>query len=463
MSDKTDLNLDDEKEKLPPEHDDDLDPDSDTPDLLATPGRGKGVRRLNRVPLIAIGAIVLLAVVAISYTFISRQNQNAGKVAQGPSAPVNNTNAPPVMPTGGDYISPPAAPAETESAPNGGRGSAPATSGTPGTGAAAPVAEKPSEAYQNRLRMIQRLEEKKLTDYEMALGSEPSVSTDHHGGGAQQGNATASSAGNPQPTAASEMQQYLAAMGPQGGGDMGGGMGGGMGGESMQAANRQDQKRAFMNGTPQTDVYLNAQRTAAISPNQEIKAGTVIPGVMISGLNSDLPGQIIGQVRENVYDSASGGNLLIPAGARIVGQYDSGVTIGQERALVVWDRIIFPDSSSISLAKMPGADMSGYAGFNDQVNNHYGKLVFNALMLSTFSAGIQLSQPQAQNGENYSSSQIVAGSMGQQLGQLGMQLAQRGMNIQPTLEIRPGYTFNIMVNKDMILPNWQGHPMAAGQ
>lgn len=456
MSDKTDLNL--EAEKLPPEPDSDgLKADEDTPDFLAAPKRGKGVRRLNRVPLFAIGGIILLAVAAISYTFISRQNQNLGKMAEGPNAPVNTTNAPPVQPTGGDYIAPPSPPANDEAAPSSVPTTAPVNGATPT--AAAP---EMSEAYQNRLRMIQRLEEKKLTDFEMALGGESGVSLNRAGGGQQATSNGTNGTNGQQRTADSEMQQYLAAMGASnGGGEMGGmgGFGGGRG-DDMHAANRQDQKRAFLNGTPQTDVYLNAQRMPAIAPSQEVKAGTVIPGVMISGLNSDLPGQIIGQVRENVYDSATGQNLLIPAGARLVGQYDSGITIGQERALVVWDRIIFPDSSSISLAKMAGADMSGYAGFNDKVNNHYGKLFFNALLLSTFSAGVQLSQPQAQNGENYSSSQIIAGSMGQQLGQLGMQLAQRGMNIQPTLEIRPGYAFNIMVNKDIILPNWQGHPMA---
>ncbi|ACF88598.1 conjugal transfer protein TrbI [Salmonella enterica subsp. enterica serovar Schwarzengrund] len=182
--------------------------------------------------------------------------------------------------------------------------------------------------------------------------------------------------------------------------------------------------------------------------------------MMISGINSDLPGQIIGQVREAVYDSATSTQCLIPPGSRLVGTYDSGVTLGQQRALAVWRRIIYPDGSSISIDNMPGADVGGYAGFNDKVNNHYLRIFGSGLLLSVFSAGIQLSQPQASNGENYSSSQIIAGSLGQQMGQIGMQMAQRNMNIQPTLEIRPGYEFNIMVTKDIILPTWEGHPMA---
>lgn len=143
-----------------------------------------------------------------------------------------------------------------------------------------------------------------------------------------------------------------------------------------------------------------------------------------------------------------------------MGTYDSNVTLGQKRALVGWQRIIYPDGSSISLDRMPGADVGGYAGFNDKVNNHYWRIFGNGLLLSVFSAGIQLSQPQASNGENYSSSQIIAGALGQQMGQLGMQMAQRNMNIQPTLEIRPGYQFNVMVTKDIILPTWTGHPLA---
>lgn len=194
----------------------------------------------------------------------------------------------------------------------------------------------------------------------------------------------------------------------------------------------------------------------------EIKAGTIIPGVMVGGVNSDLPGQIIGQVRENVYDTATGQHLLIPAGSRLVGTYDSTVTTGQERVLVAWQRIIYPDGSSVSLDLMPGADTSGYAGFTDQVSNHYWRIFGNAFMLSLFSAGIQLSQPQSDSQfGGYNSQQILAAEIGRQLGQLGMEMARRNMRIQPTLEIRPGYRFVVMVTKDIVLPPWEGHPLAA--
>jgi type IV secretion system protein VirB10 len=219
--------------------------------------------------------------------------------------------------------------------------------------------------------------------------------------------------------------------------------------------NKQAQKQAWLNQTPKTQDYLSDTRTPPISP-YELKAGSVIPAVMISGINSDLPGQIIAQVRENVYDSATGQYLLLPQGSRLVGTYDNGITMGQSRVLAAWTRVIYPDGSSLDLGLMPGQDAGGYAGFNDKTNNHYARIFGSALMLSMFSAGIQLSQPQNNNGDNYSSSQIIAASLGQQLGDLGMEVTRRNLDIAPTLEIRPGYLFNVMITKDIILKPWQG-------
>jgi type IV secretion system protein VirB10 len=181
---------------------------------------------------------------------------------------------------------------------------------------------------------------------------------------------------------------------------------------------------------------------------------------MVSGINSQLPGQCTGQVKQDVYDSATGQHLLIPAGAQLVCTYDSAINGGQERVFVAWTRINFPDGSSIILDSMPGADQSGLAGFKDQVNNHYVRTFGQAFLLSLFSAGIQLSQPRGAVQGTYNAQQIGAAAIGQQLGMLGMQIARRNLNMQPTLEIRPGFEFTIAVNKDMVLPPWQGHPMA---
>lgn len=454
-----DLPLDDadahESQKFP--HDDDS---GESPDFLAAPKKGKGVRRLNRLPLVGVAAMILAAVAGITYTFFDRQAANVAPAAPLTPPKMTTTATPPVRPPEPEPSEPTDfAPAETGPGP--GRntsGSVPTERNSPHySSQPAPM----SEAMTRRLRQIQQLEDKRLAKADEALNGDSAADefTKGNASGVQQpGGPAVAPRLNPQEL----MQQYLANSGQPGAGGGSGmdGMGGMGGVPSMAAENRQDQKRAFLSGTTEANTYLNQQKKAAIAPSQEIKAGWVIPGVMISGLNSDLPGQIIGQVREAVYDSATSTQCLIPPGSRLVGIYDSGVTLGQTRALAAWQRIIYPDGSSISLDKMPGADQGGYAGFYDQVNNHYLKIFGAGAMLSIFSAGIQLSQPQASGDENTNSSQIIAGALGQQMGQIGMQMAQRNMNIQPTLEIRPGYQFNIMVTKDIILPTWEGHPMA---
>ena len=212
--------------------------------------------------------------------------------------------------------------------------------------------------------------------------------------------------------------------------------------------NLQGRKEAFF-GQEKTSAYLPYRKEAPRSP-YEIKQGTVIPGIMITGINSDLPGQIIAQVSQNVYDSVSGKSLLIPQGTKIAGSYDSFVAIGQERAMVAWRRLIFPDGMSLELLNMPGADQGGYSGFSDQVNNHYFKIFGSALMLSLVGSGYQISQPRS-SGEFPSNQEIIAAEVSRQFAQVSGELIHRNMQIQPTIEIRPGYRFVIMVNKDMIL------------
>ncbi|MFN7096153.1 MAG: TrbI/VirB10 family protein [Gammaproteobacteria bacterium] len=225
------------------------------------------------------------------------------------------------------------------------------------------------------------------------------------------------------------------------------------GGSSGSDANMQSEKKDFVQqNTQATDEdYLSSQ---VRNPKSlfEVKAGTIIPGIMISGVNSDLPGQIIGQVRSNVYDTVSGQYVLIPQGTRIIGLYDSQIAYGQERILIAWKRIIFPNGQSLDLQGMPGVDLSGYAGFKDQVNNHYAKMFGSVLLLSVLDAGAQLSQPQQQfdnNNGQMSVNQTIAQSLGTNLANTGDELLQKDIDIQPTLQIRPGYEFNIMVTKDL--------------
>ena len=221
--------------------------------------------------------------------------------------------------------------------------------------------------------------------------------------------------------------------------------------------NRARDKRDFLSDRgPQSASQnrLAAKREDPVSPF-ELKAGAVIPATMIGGVSSDLPGQILGQVSENVYDTATGRYILIPQGAKLVGTYDNSVTTGQERVLIAWTRIIYPDASALDLGKMPGADEGGFAGFHDKVDDHFLKVFGNAILLSVVSAGVQLSQGNANNQTSgLTTQQTIAAALGQQLGQLGQETARRNMQVQPTLEIRPGYRFVVMVTKDIVLRPW---------
>ena len=200
--------------------------------------------------------------------------------------------------------------------------------------------------------------------------------------------------------------------------------------------------------------YLRASVRGPASP-YELKAGTIVPALMLGAINSDLPGQILGQVRENVYDSDTGDYLLVPQGTRLVGLYDHKIVYGQERVLISWKRLILPDGSSLSLGDgMPGTDALGAAGFQDEVNNHSLRIFGSALLLSVISAGVQLSQiPDfGQSFRGPTAGNVLGASVGQQLGSTSAEFIRWGMTVAPTLEVRPGYPFNVMVTEDVIFP-----------
>src|SRR5260370_34675315 len=118
----------------------------------------------------------------------------------------------------------------------------------------------------------------------------------------------------------------------------------------------------------------------------------LIPLTITAGMNSDLPGPILAQVSESVFDSASGKTLLIPQGSRLVGVYGNASSYGQQRVQIAFQRLIFPDTSSMDLPQMPGSDQGGYAGFTDQVNNHYLATFGTAALTSLISAGQMVGQ-----------------------------------------------------------------------
>lgn len=188
----------------------------------------------------------------------------------------------------------------------------------------------------------------------------------------------------------------------------------------------------------------------------ELTAGSVIPATLRGGANSDLPGMLTAHVSMDVYSTADGSCLVIPQGTELVGVYNAEVKMGQERIMVAWQRLNLPDGSKLDLGSMPGTDAAGYAGFQDQVDNHYGRIFGNAILLSIVSAGIQLSQPQQEGDEQLSSSQVAAGALGQNLGQVSTEMIQKNMAIAPTLRVRPAYRFNVTVNKDIIFESSYG-------
>lgn len=186
----------------------------------------------------------------------------------------------------------------------------------------------------------------------------------------------------------------------------------------------------------------------------EIKTGTVIPGIMITGVNSDLPGSMIAQVSQNVYDTATGRQLLIPQGSKLYGAYDSRVIYGQSRVLIAWNRVVFPDGSAVTLGAMPGTDMSGYAGFTDQVDNHYLRIFGSSMLMSLITGSTSYAVDSVSNGAGSGNDattvqDAMASALAAQLGQTTQTLLQRNLNIKPTLDIRPGYQFNVVVTKDV--------------
>jgi type IV secretion system protein VirB10 len=225
--------------------------------------------------------------------------------------------------------------------------------------------------------------------------------------------------------------------------------------------NDQQQKADFgQQHAKQGSEYLGQSRTPALA-KYEIEAGWLIPAVLEQQLNSDLPGLIRALVRENIYDSATGRYILVPAGSTLVGIYNSHVGYGQNALQAVWRRIIFPDGSGLSLGGFEGDDSTGAAGFRDQVDNHWGRILSGALLTSLFSAGIELSQGTNSSVlQSPSVGQQVGQAVGQQVGQLGVEVTHRNLNIQPTIIVRPGYRFFVRVEKDLLF-NGPYSPMRA--
>jgi type IV secretion system protein VirB10 len=213
----------------------------------------------------------------------------------------------------------------------------------------------------------------------------------------------------------------------------------------------QDRQLAFLNQTPDKRT-VSTDRVAAPASANVLQAGVVIPAALITGIRSDLPGQITAQVTENVYDSPTGHILLVPQGTRVIGQYDNGVGFGQRRVLLVWNRLLFPNGRSIVLERQPGADAEGYAGLEDSVDYHWGEL-FKAAALSTIlSVGAEAGTSQNEN----SLVQALRSGASNSISQTGQQIVSRQLNIAPTLTVRPGFPVRVIVTRDLVLEPYGG-------
>jgi type IV secretory pathway VirB10-like protein len=214
--------------------------------------------------------------------------------------------------------------------------------------------------------------------------------------------------------------------------------------------NMQDRKLAFVNASADRQT-VSPDRLEPPASRYILQAGAVIPAALVTGIRSDLPGQIIAQVTESVYDSPTGKFLLIPQGSKLIGLYDSQIAFGQSRVLLVWNRLILPDGRSIVLERQPGADASGYSGLEDEVDHHWLRLAGAAALSTILGVGTQLGT----TGDENALIQALRRGGAQSLNQTGQQIVGRNLNIQPTLTIRPGFPVRVIVARDLVLAPYQ--------
>lgn len=445
---------------------------------------GSGVKRLNKVPLMIVAGVITVVLVMFLYIVFSRTAQQqvnspasaapkaapdtktvqdsverlladapSGTIAAEPDPSeikllelTPKTAVPPVTPAPVTELEtglPPGMQAQLAQGANAGR----LQPTNQAQGRAQPLSSGLSQEARERVR------ERVDKGLEQAIYGATSIQTPQ-GQGAGRNPAAARSGGSPAgfqgdtdlmrlDEQRKELQGRLAnAMAGIEGGNPGAG---GVGGNNALTA-----ARPSVTGGTMQNWRLAGKRDAG--ERYAIKTGSIIPATMISGINSDLQGNVVAQVSQNVYDTATGLHVVLPQGSKLFGTYNSDLVVGQERVLLRWDRVIFPDSSTLDLGGMPGADQMGYSGFKDRVNNHYWKIFGSAFMLSLISAGAQSAMPDSNRSTtgDRSVEEELQLSMAQQFGETGREVVRKNLQIKPTLEIRPGYRFVVMINKDIL-------------
>jgi type IV secretion system protein TrbI len=453
----------------PSPHDD----PSRSPGLLPPlPKRGPGVRRLNKVPVLFFVGGVCLVVSAIGYTYKARLQSSVASLHDTDTKPSSASGAAVLngAPQGGEIQSAsfrqPGTPARNaavntpakaiQTAPSDGGGQQQDQADDPATQAR-------KQAWQTYYQQLAALQMTRMQAEQDAMKADSAVTTTGIAGNAGAGqNGNPAAALDPQiaqaQMTAQQAQGAATTALPAAGGyrlNPGGlGIGGGYpilppAGPDQTGAREKQTFTGQTGNLGQNDTLASTMRDP-ISPYL-VTAGDVIPCVAQGGENSDAPGQFVGRVSRNIYDSATGRFLLIPQNSKVIGTYDNVVTNGQSRIPTIITRIILPDSSSIPIGAMPAADQGGFAGLHDQVDTHLWEKFGNALILAGGSAGIQLSQGTGQNTNGYNAQQIGAAAMGQQFGELGQEYARSGLSIPNTLKIRNGYNFVVQITKDIVL------------
>ena len=222
---------------------------------------------------------------------------------------------------------------------------------------------------------------------------------------------------------------------------------------NFESQNMQSQKINFLQEENTSDGVYNTHGLIKPASKYEVQAGTIIPAVVITAINTSLPGVVIAQVTQNVYDTVTGKYLLIPKGSKVIGKYDSRIAYGQTRILIAFNRIIMPNGNSIQLNNFNGSDLAGTAGFNGNVNNHWMRVLGSATISTLLSVGTGIASNSYYNNNNYypSPMQNALSAAGGSMASTGQQLAGKAMNIQPTITVPAGFEFNVIVNKDMVL------------
>lgn len=223
---------------------------------------------------------------------------------------------------------------------------------------------------------------------------------------------------------------------------------------NQSGASGQAQKIEFLNAR-ETESVFNPHRLELPVSQDQVLAGTVIAASLVTGINSDLPGFAIAQVTENVFDSVTGRRLLIPQGTKLIGKYDSVVSHGQRRALLVWNRMILPDGSSIVIDNLPATDAAGYAGLKDEVDVHTWQLLKGAALSTLLGVGSEIGASNTGNA-NRDALSAARESVQQNAARVGQQLAERNLDVQPTITIRAGWPLRVIVHRDLILREFKG-------